>query len=99
MRHTTNCGNHGPHHTIAAAFWILAGIVVVIAFGDALTLFAFAFAIATTAWWIYREVDVKHRTERNDTEMARVTRLRPALTGQRDLKKTSPHSWRGHRAA
>jgi hypothetical protein len=71
---------------------------VVIAFGDALTVLAVAFAIVTTVWWIYREVE--HRVERNDAEMAPVTHLRPALTGQRDLKKTSPQaSWRGPSAA
>jgi hypothetical protein len=81
-------------------FWILAGITVMIAFGDALTLLALAFAIATmtTAWWIYRKVE--HRVERNDAEMAPVSHFRPALTGQRDLKKTSAHaSWRGPSAA
>jgi hypothetical protein len=98
MRHTIISGRHGSHHTVAAAFWILAGIIVVIAFADALTLLAFAFAIVTTVWWIYREVE--HRVDRNDAEMARVTHLRPALTGQRDLKKTSAHaSWRGPSAA
>ncbi len=98
MRRTTINGHHGTHHTVAAAFWILAGIIAVIAFGDALTLLAVAFAIVTTVWWIYRQVE--HRVERNDAEMAPVTHLRPALTGQRDLKMTSAHaSWRGHSAA
>jgi uncharacterized membrane protein len=98
MRHTTISGHHGSHHTVVAAFWILAGIIVVIAFGDALTLLAVALAIATTVWWIYREVE--HRVERNDAKMVPVTQLRPALTGQRDLKKTSAHaSWRGRSAA
>jgi ABC-type Mn2+/Zn2+ transport system permease subunit len=98
MRHTTISGHHGTHNTVAAAFWILAGIIAVIAFGDALTLLAIALTIVTTAWWIYREVE--HRVKGNDAEMARVTHLRPALTGQRDLKKTSAHaSWRGPSAA
>jgi cbb3-type cytochrome oxidase subunit 3 len=98
MQHTTISGHHGTHRTAAAAFWILAGIIVVIAFADALTLLVLTLAIVTTVWWIYREVE--HRAERNDAEMAPVTRLRPALTGQRDLKKTSAHaSWRGPSAA
>jgi hypothetical protein len=98
MRHTTISGRHGTHHTVAAAFWILAGVIIVIALGDALTLLAVAFAIVTTVRWIYREVE--HRVQRNDAEMAPVTHLRPALTGQRDLKKISaPASWRGPSAA
>ncbi|HUO40862.1 MAG TPA: hypothetical protein VMU34_24800, partial [Mycobacterium sp.] len=40
-----------------AAFWIVVGIVAVIAFGDALTLLALALAIVTTAWWVFREVE------------------------------------------
>jgi cbb3-type cytochrome oxidase subunit 3 len=97
MRHTTISGHHGSQHTVAAAFWILAGIIVVIALGDALTLLAVAFAIVTTVWWIYRNVE--HRAERNHAKMAPVTHLRPALTGQRDLKKTSAQaSWRRPRA-
>jgi hypothetical protein len=98
MRYTTTSGHHGTHQTVAAAFWIVAGIIAVIAFGDALALFAVALAIVTTAWWISREVE--HRVKRNESEVAPVTHLRPVLTGQRDLKKTSPHvSWRGPRAA
>jgi cbb3-type cytochrome oxidase subunit 3 len=98
MRHTTISGHHGTHDTVAAAFWIVAGMLAVVAFGDVLALLAFALAIVTTAWWVYREVE--HRVERNDAEMALVTQLRPALTDQRDQKKTSPHaSWRGPRAA
>jgi hypothetical protein len=98
MRHTIISGRHGSHHAVAAAFWILAGIIVVIAFADALTVLAVASAIVTTVWWIYREVE--HRVDRNDAQMAPVTHLRPAVTGQRDLKKTSAHaSWRGPSAA
>lgn len=100
MRQTTITGRHDTHHPIAEALWILAGIIVMLAFGDALTLLALTFAIVTmtTAWWTYRKVE--HRFERNDAEMAPVTHLRPAPTGQRDLKNTSAHaSWRGPRAA
>jgi hypothetical protein len=98
MRHTTISEHHGTHHTVAAAFWILAGIIVVIAFGDALALSAVAFAMVTTVWWIYHEVE--HRVQRNDAGLAPVTHLRPALTGRSDLKKTSAHaSWRRPSAA
>jgi hypothetical protein len=98
MRHTTISGHHGTHHTLAAAFWIVAGMIAVIALGDALTLLAVALAIVTVSRWIYREVE--HRVERNDARMAPVTHLRPARAGQRDPEKTSVQvSWRGPRAA
>jgi len=68
----------------------LAGIIMVIAFGDVLTLLAVALAIVATAWWVSRKLD--HRVARNDARMAAVTHLRPALTGQRELKRTPAHS-------
>jgi hypothetical protein len=96
--HTTISGHHGTHHIVAAAVWILVGIFAVVAFGDALTLLAVALAIVTTVRWIYREVE--HRLERSDAEAAPVTHLRPTLTGQLDLTKTSEHApWRRPRAA
>jgi hypothetical protein len=62
------------------------------------TLLAVAAASVTTVWWIYHGVE--HRVERNDAEMAPVTHLCPALTGQRDARKTSTHAlWRGPSAA
>ena len=98
MWHTTISGHHGTHDTVAAAFWVLAGMLAVIAFGDVLTLLAVALVIVTTAWWVYREVE--HRVERNDAEMAPVTHLRPVLIDQRELKHTTAHaSWRGPSAA
>ena len=98
MRHTTISGHHGDHDAQAAAFWILGGIIVVIAFRDVWTLVAVGLGIMATAWWISREVE--RRIERNEAEMTPVTRLRPALTGRPDLKKASPHaSWRGPSAA
>jgi hypothetical protein len=99
MWHTTITGHHRDHHTVAAAFWIVAGVIAVIALGDAFMLLAVALAIVTIARWVYREAT--HRVvERNDTGMAPVTHLRSALTDQRDLKNTSAHaSWRGPSAA
>jgi membrane protein implicated in regulation of membrane protease activity len=100
MQQTTISGQHGSRYPVAEALWIVTGVFVMIAFGDALTLLVLAFAIVamTTAWLTYRKV--KHRVERNDAEMALVPHLRPALTGKRDLKKTSAHaSWRGPNAA
>jgi hypothetical protein len=90
MRHITIRGHHGAHDAEAAVFWIFAGIIMVIAFGDVLTLLAVALAIVATAWWVSRKLD--HRAARNDARTAAVTHLRPALTGQRDLKITPAHS-------
>ena len=99
MRHTTTInGHHGNHYVEAAAFWILAGLIVLIAFGDFLTLLVGAFAIATAITWIYRAVE--RRWESTHAEMASVSHLRSALTGPRDLQETSAHvSWHGPRAA
>jgi hypothetical protein len=100
MRHTTTInGHHGNHYVEAAAFWILAGIIVVMAFGDFLTVLAGAFAIAIAITWVYRAVE--RRLERkNDAETASVRHLRPLSSGQRDMEETpAPASWRGPRAA
>jgi hypothetical protein len=97
MRNTTISGNHPA---IGEAVWIAAGLIVLIAFGDALIVLGLALAIAlmTMAWWTYRQVE--HRGELNDAQMAPVTHLRPASNGQRELNKTSAHAlWRGPRAA
>ena len=97
---TTISGQHGTHLPVAEALWILAGIILLIAFGDALVLLVLAFAVVamTTAWWVYRKVE--QRTGTNDAELAPVTHLRPAWTGHRDRKETSAHaSWRGPSAA
>ena len=95
MRHATISRHQVAHQTVAA-FWIIAGIFAVIVVADAFTLLALA--IVTTAWWIFREAE--HRLERKHAGMAPVIHLRPALTGRRDLKKTSAHaSWRGPSAS
>jgi hypothetical protein len=99
MRTTTTISEHrGTRYAEVAGFWILAAIILVIAFGDFLTLLAFALGIAAAVSWIYRAVE--RRWENNDAEMALVSHLRPALTGQRDLQKVSAHmSSRSPRAA
>jgi len=68
MRHITISGHHVGHHTVAAAvwsvaaFWIVAGIVAVMALGGGLTRLAVALAIVTTEWWLFSEVE--HRVEK-----------------------------------
>lgn len=68
MRHITISEHHGARHrdAIAASFWIVVGIVAVIAFGDTLALLAVALAIVTAAWWMCREVE--HRVKSNDAQ-------------------------------
>ena len=101
-------GDRGTHHAVAAAywvmaaFWIVAGIAAVIALGGGLTRLAVALAVAITEWWLISGVEdrFERNLARSHAEMASVTHIRPALTGQRDLKKISPHaSWRGPSAA
>ena len=102
MRHNTINGRQGTHHTVATLFWVVvAGIIAVIAFGDALALLAIVAAIVATAWWLFHELELGHgAVARDDTKAAPVTRLRPVVTGQRDLKKTSARaSWRRPSAA
>jgi hypothetical protein len=69
MRHTTISGHRGAHDAQAAVFWILGGIIMMIAFRDVLTLLAVALGIVATAWWISREVE--RRMERNDAARRR----------------------------
>jgi hypothetical protein len=96
MPHATKCGHHGAYDAEAFAFWIFAGVIVVIAFRDvfpllalALILLAVAFAIATAAWWV----------SRNATTTS-VTHLRPASSRQHDAKSAPARSSRrGTRAA
>jgi hypothetical protein len=92
-----NEGGHA-HHTISAAVWLLVGIVALVAFGDVVAVLALALAIVTLVLWGYREVE--HRLRTNDAEMAPVTTLRPAFTGQSDPQHApTPASWRASRAA
>jgi hypothetical protein len=59
MRQSTISGNQGTRYPVAETLWILAGIVLLLAFGDSLALLILAFAIVTVAaaWGIHRRVD------------------------------------------
>jgi len=93
----TTTKRHQGSHDIVAAFWLVAGIIVMIASGDALAVLIAAVAIVAVVWGMIRAIE---RRVRNRTELARVTHLHPAMTARRDLKKTSAHgSWHGPRAA
>ena len=97
MPHTTNSGHRGAYDAEAAVFWIFAGIIVVIAFGDALAVLGIAIAIATVIAWISSKVE--RRLDISDEAMAPVAHLRPQLTGQHDPTTSVPASWHGPRAA
>jgi len=100
MAQINSNGYNDSHFPFGEAVWISAGIIMVLAFGDVLVLLALALAIAgmTTAWLTYRKV--QHREQSNGADLASVTRLRPASTGQRNPTKASaPAPWHGPSAA
>ncbi|OBG72821.1 MULTISPECIES: hypothetical protein [unclassified Mycobacterium] len=86
----------GSPYPIAEALWVLAGIVVLLAFGDAVLLVVLASAIAALAaiWWIHR--DVERRARRGDAALAPVTALPRRRVGP---SATAHGRWRGPRAA
>jgi len=104
MQQTNVAGRYETHHPVAEALWnwraealwILAGVILMLAFGDALIVLGLAFAIVAVAatWWTWTHRKVENRVERNDAEWASVTHLRAALAGQRDLNKASAHAQR-----
>ena len=63
MQQTTIAGRHETHYPIAETLWVLAGIVLLLAFGDGVTLLVLGSAIAAmaAAWWIHRSVGSKGR--------------------------------------
>jgi hypothetical protein len=99
MRHITSTvsGHRGTYDVEAAAFWIFAGIIVLIAFGDALAVLGVAIAIATATAWIYSKFE--RRLDNSDGDMAPVAHLRPELARHRDPKTSARESWHGPRAA
>ena len=99
MRQTSSTisAHRGGHDLEAIAFWIFAGLIVVIAFGDALAVLGIAIAIASVIAWIYSKVE--HRLDSNDEAMAPVAHLRPKLTTQREPKAPADAPWHGPRAA
>jgi hypothetical protein len=89
MRHikTTLSGHRGAFDAEAVLFWIFAGIIMVIAFGDALTVLAVALVIIAAISWIIEKVE--HRMETSDPALAPVTHLRAELTGHAELERPS----------
>jgi hypothetical protein len=97
MQQTTINRHPGIHDTVTGAFWLLAGVIVLIVSGDAFAVLIAAIVIVTTIWWTIREIE--HRI-RNRAPLATVIHLRPASTSQREPKNTPTHaSRRGPSAA
>ncbi|SPM39835.1 hypothetical protein MNAB215_2028 [Mycobacterium numidiamassiliense] len=91
MLQTTNSEHRGS--PVGEVVWIAAGIIMLMAFGDALVVLALAFAIAAMAgiWWVNHAAS--QRAQRNDAQLAPVTQLRARLTHH------TPADARGPRAA
>ncbi len=75
MQDTTISGSGGNHHTVSAAFWIVAafwmvaGILAATALGEGLTRLAVVVAIGITDWWLVSEIE--ERLERTAAGMTR----------------------------
>jgi hypothetical protein len=86
------------HHTAVAGFWLFAGMVALVAFGDVVAVLAVALAIVTVVLWTLREVE--HRMQQDVAEVAPVTPLRLTSAGQSHLQNAPTHAlWRAPRAA
>jgi hypothetical protein len=94
MQQTIISAHRANRYPVGEAVWLVAGIIVMLAFGDAFILSALAFAIAamTAAWWAHRKAE--HRAQRTAAELAPVTHLRPASTGQHERKNAQSHALR-----
>lgn len=98
MRHATISGHDDSHDVVALTLWIFAGLIAIIALGDAVALLAVVLVLVMMGGWIYHRVE--RRVASSQAPIAAVTHLRPALTGQRGLKAAPVHeSWRGPSAA
>lgn len=90
MRKITSTGQRGGFDIEAALFWIFAGIILVIAFGDALTIVGAAVAAVVVVSWLYRKV--VNRGHATEPAMASVTHLRPQSVGHADAEGHQPHA-------
>lgn len=97
MQNTTIGRRQGNRETLGAAFWLVAGLIVLIASGDALALLIAAAAVVTIFWGMISAV---RQHVRNRAEPAPVTQLRAAPAAGRDLKShSSQQPWLGTHAA
>lgn len=80
MLHSSN-----GHYPFGEAVWIVAGIIMLMAFGDVVIVLALVIAAAVTAtWWIHRKAE--HRVERDDAMLAPVRQLHAQLAPKHDLR-------------
>lgn len=100
MRHLTIGGHNGTHDVEAIAFWVFGGIIMLIAFGEALAVLAGVFAVVAAIAWIYRKVErrFERSDERDAVVPAAVTPLRLAGHGDATWTSADPR-WHGPRAA
>jgi hypothetical protein len=84
MQTTTTSPRHETRDSIAGAFLLAAGIIVLIASADALAVLIGAVMIASLVWGLIREI--QHRV-RNRAELAPVTHLRSV---RQDAKTIPP---------
>jgi predicted PurR-regulated permease PerM len=59
MQQTTITAHHGTRYPVAETLWVVAGIFLMLAFGDALVLLVIALALAAmvAAWWVHRTIE------------------------------------------
>jgi Flp pilus assembly protein TadB len=91
MLSTTLSTQRGKHYPFGETVWGLAGLVVLMTFGDVLVVAALAVAAVALAvtWWVHRQaVD---RVRETEAVPASVSQLRPG--------PTRAHHLRGPRAA
>lgn len=96
MQQTTISGHHNTHYPIGEAVWLLAGIIILIASGDAFALLTAAVVIVALVWGMIRAIE--HRV-RNGAKSAPVIHLRPASTSRRDPQNTSADASQHRRSA
>ncbi|WP_231984888.1 hypothetical protein [Mycobacterium sp. E796] len=96
MRHitTTIYGHHGTRDLEGAAFWIFGGIILLIAFGDAVAVLVAAVGMLSAVAWIYRKIE--RRFERHDAPAAAVTQLRSEWSGQYDANEAAAQALPRH---
>jgi hypothetical protein len=58
MQQTAITQYHGTRYPVAETLWVLAGIVLLLAFGDVLALLVIGLGVAAmaAAWWVHRTV-------------------------------------------
>jgi hypothetical protein len=66
MQHSTISAQH--HFPFAETLWVMAGVILILAYGDALLLLAVVLAVgaAATGWWVHHKGG--HRMQRDDVE-------------------------------